>query len=251
MKMMMLLHPTKLHLLLLLFLQIPIQTKASLVAYVYYEDATCSSSSMISGTFVYAYNDSKMTGKGVVRENYYGPCKFFKGGFHDFMYSKTTRNGNFMKNGYCVTCSGIVGCSSIKNSCEGFQTTIPSKAYTSTAKSTTSSNSTSNSTSNSEDAISDELLEEAEFMKYSVYKEISMDIEDESILLYSFLGMLCGFLSMFILFSSMKVIKLLRRSKTSVDSSKFLDDIEKSEQESNGNVEATNTGASVEARTAN
>lgn len=242
-------HPTKLRLLLLLFLQIPIQTKAYLSAYVYYEDAECASSSKIKGTFVYAYNDSRMTGKGLVRKNYYGPCKFFEGGFHDFMYSKTTKNGSFMKNGYCVTCNGMVGCSSIKNNCKYFQTIVPSKAYTSTATSNSSSS------SNSEDAISDEVEEEAEYMKYSVYKEISSDFEDESYVLYSFLGMICGFLSMFILFSSMKVIKRLRRNKASIDTSKFLNDIQKSEQQSNGNAggatAGTDANADVEARTTN
>ena len=92
---------TLLQLLVTLLLERLCITSAYTKAYLYYKDAECSSGSKISGTLVYAYNDSRMKGKGFTKKNYHGPCKYFEGGFYDFMYSSND-DGSYMQSGYCI-----------------------------------------------------------------------------------------------------------------------------------------------------
>lgn len=69
-------------------------------AYIYYEDAECISGGYIVGKAIYAYDNYRMKGKGFVKKNYQGPCKYFQGGYFDFMYDGI--DGSYMKNGYCI-----------------------------------------------------------------------------------------------------------------------------------------------------
>ena len=69
-------------------------------AFIYYQDASCSNDGDITGTAIYAYNNKRMSGRGFVKENYHGNCKYFQGGYFDFMYDSV--ENSYMKNGYCI-----------------------------------------------------------------------------------------------------------------------------------------------------
>mmetsp|Transcript_6346 Transcript_6346/g.7852 ORF Transcript_6346/g.7852 Transcript_6346/m.7852 type:complete len:316 (-) Transcript_6346:102-1049(-) len=208
----------------LLFLQllknIPTTNAMGVGAYVYYQDAECitkNSKSVIHGTFVYAYDNSRMSGKGFVKENYYGPCKYFDGGYYDFMYQQgVVSSKNYMKTGYCITCHDMVGCSKSPNNCTEFQSMVPTNAYT------LSSSSSSSSLSGYE-----EFADEVEYGVYQEMMAVSTSFADESVFIFGFLGMMIGFTTLMVLYAGMVGIKKMRRNKASknifIDKTEFLD----------------------------
>ncbi len=233
--------------LLLLLTYVPQQVMAQLEAYIYYKDAECVKNNMVSGTLVYAYTAARMSGRGMIKENYYGPCKYFEGGYHDFMYG--TMDGSYMKTGYCINCNGVIGCTKTKYSCSDFQTLVPRKSYTSSLSTSNQTDSFSSSETEEDDVsevLSEETEEALQKVEYEVYKAISMSSvnTEQSLVFFSILGMFCGCLSMFIMSSTIKGIKKLRRSKASIDTSHFLDHDEQEfhEQEKvDNNIEITCT----------
>ena len=76
---------------------------ASESAYIYYQDAQCVSGGDIYGKLIFAYDTSRMKGKGFKMSRYNGKCKYFKNGRHDlhYDYDKASK-GSFMLNGYCI-----------------------------------------------------------------------------------------------------------------------------------------------------
>ena len=201
------------NLLLALFLNKYRPVMGRMGAYVFYEDAKCmKDGTRIYGTFLYGYDDSRMQGKGFTKENYYGPCKYFDGGYYDFMYSKSS-GGSYMQNGYCITCNGVVGCSKTQDDCSDFQTSMPSNLYTSTG------NQQYTNENSSENNVSYELMQQVE---ENVYEEASAASEGDLATIYAMLGVFIGMMSLFAIFTSSKGIKRLRQSKASVDTSEFL-----------------------------
>ncbi len=186
-------------------------------AYIYYKDAQCSNSTnKILGTLVYGYSDQRMTGRGIVKKNYNGPCKYFDGGFYDFMYENKEKTGTFMLNGYCMTCHGVVGCSTTKNDCSGFQSYIPqSNVYTSTG------NSQSTGSYGGGGSISYEIADEVE---NSVYKEINNSARGSDSM-YAVLGVMCGVTLFFILVVSSKITKrmLMKGRRVRIDPVKLME----------------------------
>ncbi len=84
-----------------LFLAIIPQVDAN-AAYVYYEDAQCTSGGYIKGKLIFAFDTYTMKGNGFTIKKYEGPCKYFENGRHDLEYNNGN-DGSFMKNGYCIT----------------------------------------------------------------------------------------------------------------------------------------------------
>lgn len=204
---------------------------ANSYAYIYYKDAQCSNSTnKILGTLVYGYNEQRMKGRGIVKENYNGPCKYFDGGFYDFMYETKEKTGVFMLNGYCLQCHGVVGCSKTKNDCSGFQSYIPQEnIYTSTGSSQNTGGSYGGGGS-----ISYEIADEVE---NSVYREINR--AGGSDFMYAVLGVMCGLSLFFILVVSSKITKRMliegrrQRGRGRIDSNKLMegDDTSKEQQQ--------------------
>lgn len=207
-------------------------------AYIFYEDATCvNNNQMIEGTFIYAYDNPRMSGKGFTRKNYYGPCKYFDGGFYDFMYGSSSsssssgsgKKSSYMKTGYCATCNGMVGCTKTPYNCTDFQSVVPTNAYTLSSSSSSSSSSTSeedNTNSNYE-----AMEQSTKNLEKEVYQEIaaaslSNSGSDDSVAIFALLGMLSGLTVLMILYVGMASYKKIRRSKASIDTSGFLEDRE-------------------------
>mmetsp|Transcript_16166 Transcript_16166/g.19757 ORF Transcript_16166/g.19757 Transcript_16166/m.19757 type:complete len:224 (-) Transcript_16166:294-965(-) len=191
---------------------------ASLNAYVYYEDAECVKNNGIAGTLIYAYDDSRMSGQGFVKESYYGPCKYFEGGYHDFMYD--AYDGNYMENGYCITCNGLIGCSATQYDCSDFQTSMPANPYTLSIEQ--SSNNYTSTSDSSDETIPYELVESVE---NAVYSEVSSSSQGSSPI-YALLGAFTGMIALLSMYTTWRVMKRLRRSKASVDTSDFLDGLD-------------------------
>jgi hypothetical protein len=94
-------------------------------AYLYYENASCSSGGNVTGELYYVWDDKNMKGKGRHIQNYKGSCKYFENGVFNTEF-ETTESG-YMRDGYCIVCKGMLGCTSKKYYCQYFQTIIPSK----------------------------------------------------------------------------------------------------------------------------
>ena len=94
----------------------------ALNAYLFYENAQCSGTNSIDGDLVYQYDESSMMNtEGFIVEEYSGPCNYFDGGYHDFL-NESNETDNYMIQGYCVTCDGVVGCSAAEDECDEFFT---------------------------------------------------------------------------------------------------------------------------------
>jgi len=79
-------------------------------SHLYYEDAKCLGEEEISGSMFLSSE------KNVLKvENYSGRCKFV-------ILLGTSKSES---DGYCMSCDGVVGCSSTRNSCVGFSTNKP------------------------------------------------------------------------------------------------------------------------------
>lgn len=191
-------------------------------AYIYYEGAECvKKDSMIHGTFIYAYDNSRMSGKGFVKQNYYGPCKYFEGGFYDFMYASDSGK-SYMKTGYCAECHGMVGCTKTPYNCTEFQSLVPSKAYTLSSSSSFEDNGDSFNTNSNYEAME----QVAEQVEYGVYQEISAASlsYDGSVFVFALLGMFSGLTALMVIYVGMTGIKRIRKSKASIDTTEFLDE---------------------------
>lgn len=92
----------------------------------YYENATCTGDNYISGTLMYVYGkeNSLYDLQEFKVEKYDGPCHYFAGGFYDFSYGEP-ESGFYFKQGYCLKCNGVVGCSPITSSCHEFSSVDP------------------------------------------------------------------------------------------------------------------------------
>ena len=90
-------------------------------AYIYYTNAKCSDSSTISGTFIMAYDNSMFEGLGLEYDDYDGECLYFKNGYIDLLNDDVYSS---FVGGYCVECSGVVGCSP-SQSCDDLLTGMP------------------------------------------------------------------------------------------------------------------------------
>lgn len=106
-------------------------------AYLYYENASCLSGGDVMGELYYVWDDKNMKGKGRYIKKYKGSCKYFENG----VFNPEFQTGG-MKDGYCIICKGMLGCTSKQYSCSYFETIYPSRqTYKMSYNSTTSGNS--------------------------------------------------------------------------------------------------------------
>ena len=202
-----------------------------LKAYIYYTDgASCiSNSDRISGTLIYAYNSNRMSGRGIVKENYHGPCKYFDGGHYDFMYQRSSGSGSsYMLDGYCIECNGMVGCTKTQNDCSDFQTSIPTNAYTSTG--TNQQTNSSSTTVNVNATISLAVMDGVEASIYQEISGASSSARPDSFFLFALAGVGCGLMALVVSSTTVKMLrrKIQMKKKTStissIDSNELLKD---------------------------
>jgi hypothetical protein len=132
--------------------------------------------------------------------------------------------GSYMKNGYCITCNGMIGCTSVEDDCSYFQTSIPNNIYTSTGNQQDTNKYTSSSNGGSEgDNVDYELAAQVEYALYQEANSFASQNAFEAV--YALIGVFGGLASLFSLYTSIKGIKRLRLSKASGDTSEFLKDL--------------------------
>ena len=111
----------------LLFFVFSMQTCCNaLNAYLFYENANCTGTKSIEGDLVYQYDESSMMNtNGFIVDEYSGPCNYFGGGYHDFLNDSNDTDYEYMTEGFCMTCDGVVGCSASYDECDDFYTIVP------------------------------------------------------------------------------------------------------------------------------
>lgn len=130
-------------------------------AYLYYDNANCLSGGNVMGELYYVWDDKNMKGKGKHIKKYTGTCKYFENGLFNTEF-QTVDNG-YMKDGYCIVCQGMLGCTSKQYSCKYFQTIIPSKQTYKLSY---------NSTSNVSDVDDNQDTFDLEEVAENIYQEI-------------------------------------------------------------------------------
>ena len=112
----------------LLLVSIPSSiASSSASAYLFYEGASCSDSSDISGTITMAWDDSDLSDFGFSMD-YEGPCMYFTGGSYSLDLAYYFSAADNIEYGYCVQCNGITGCSS-DGTCDTFMSEMPQNSY--------------------------------------------------------------------------------------------------------------------------
>ena len=101
----------------------------------------------------------------------------------------------------------MIGCTSTKNSCEGFSTLMPNTPYTQSEY------------GDSEEEYYENLEEQAEALEESVYEELMQMSADTSRqgILYSLLGVGAAMLSIGSIFIAAKAIRRMQKNKASIN----------------------------------
>jgi hypothetical protein len=177
-------------------------------AYLYYDNANCLSGGNVLGELYYVWDDKNMKGKGRHIEKYKGTCKYFENG--SFNTEFQTVDYGYMKDGYCIICQGMLGCTSKQYSCKYFQTIIPSKQ---TYK--LSYNSTSNTSEEDTNQDTSDLEEVAE----NIYQEIlsSNEYKSSPTYVYSLAGVAVAITAFFVAISSTRTYHRRMQLTRSVD----------------------------------